>query len=137
MLKTIFYPILFYTNKSNFNFSTNLYKIKDTNKLVNKYNFLKKLYFILYYSDLVLLDKKFLSDFRKDKKKVLKYLESTKKDFLFFYYNNKIYDYNRLIKLINSFSFNFNSFFYFLSLKNKNKKFLNIIFYLKKKKCLL
>lgn len=137
MLKTIFYPILFYTNKSNFNFSTNLYKIKDTNKLVNKYNFLKKLYFILYYSDLVLLDKKFLSDFKKDKKKVLKYLESTKKDFLFFYYNNKIYDYNRLIKLINSFSFNFNSFFYFLSLKNKNKKFLNIIFYLKKKKCLL
>ena len=137
MLKTIFYPILFYTNKSNFNFSTNLYKIKDTNKLINKYNFLKKLYFILYYSDLVLLDKKFLSDFRKDKKKVLKYLESTKKDFLFFYYNNKIYDYNRLIKLINSFSFNFNSFFYFLSLKNKNKKFLNIIFYLKKKKCLL
>jgi len=137
MLKTKLYPILFYTNKLNFNFSTNLYKIKDTNKLINKYNFFKKLYFILYYSDLILIDKNFLSDLKYNKKKVLKYLESTKKDFLFFYYNNKIYNYNRLIKLINSFSFNLNSFFYFLNFKNKNKKFLNIIFYLKKKKCLL
>ena len=137
MLKTKFYPILFYTNKVNFNFSNNLYKIKDTKKIVNKYNFFKKLYFILYYADFIVLDKKLLSDFIKDKKKIFKYLESTKKDFLFFYYNKKIYDYKRLLKLVNAFSFNFNSFFYFLNLKNKNRKFLNIIFYLKKKKCLL
>lgn len=135
MLKFIFYPILFFTNKINFKF-LNLYNIKDTKKIINRYNFSKKLYYILYYSDHILLDKKLLLDFLIDKKKVLNYLELINKDFLFFYYNKKIYNYNRLTKLINSFVFNFNCFFYLLNLINKSK-FLNIIFYLKKKKCLL
>lgn len=137
MLKTLLHPILFYTNKSSFNYSNNLYKVKETKKILLNYDFLKKSYFILYYSDLFLLDNKLLSDFSLNKIKVLKFLESNKNNFLFFYYNNKVYNYKRLLNLLNSFNFNFNSFFYFLSLKNKNKKFLNLIIYLKKKRCLL
>lgn len=136
MLKTLFHPILFYTNKATFNSLNNLYNIKETKKVLNNYTFLKKSYFILYYSDLFLLDKSLLLDFALNKRKVLKYLDLNKNNFLFFYYNNHIYTYKRLIVLLNTLAFNYNSLFYFLGLKNKNIKILNIIFYLKKKKCL-
>nr|YP_009308424.1 hypothetical protein [Paramoeba pemaquidensis]AOS85562.1 hypothetical protein [Paramoeba pemaquidensis] len=130
-------PIIFLINKDNYDYSKEIYKIQSTTTLLNKYSFNKNSCFMLYYSDFYLFDKTFLSDCSLNKTRVLSYLESQKKKVLFIYYNNIFYNYNRLIKFIKLFSFNFIKTFHFLNLKYKNMKLLSILFYLKKKKCLV
>lgn len=129
-------PIIFFNNKDNSDYSKEIYKIQSSNNLLTKYNFNKNNYFMLYYTDFYLLDATFLLDCSLNKSKVLFYMESLKKKVLFIYYNNKFYNYNRLIKFIKLFSFNFIKTFHFLNLKYKNMKLLSILFYFKKKKCL-
>ena len=130
-------PIVFLINKENNNSSKEIYKIKNINTLLNKYDFNKNNYFMLYYIDCYLFDSTFLSDCELNKSKVISYLELNKKKILYVYYNNKFYNYNKLIKFIKLFSFNFKKVFHFLNLKWKNKKIISVLFYFKKKKCLV
>lgn len=135
MLKN--YPILFFINKDNSDFNKYSYTINNVSSLLTKYEFNKNSYFMFFYSDSYLLDSNFLIDCKLNNKKILKFLELTKKNFLFIYYNNKFYNFNLLVKFIKLFSLNFSNFFYFFNLKYKNNKILHILSYLKKKKCLV
>lgn len=81
----------------------------------------------------MLIDYNFLIDLQKNRKKILKYLEMNKKNFLFFYYNKKIYNYKFLITLVKFYDFLYSNFFYFLKIKKINFNFLKILIYIKNK----
>ena len=132
--KNLFLPIIFYLKKSiNTTITPVVYKLWSIKSLFNKYKIFKKFYHILFYSDLMLIDYNFLIDLQKNKKKILKYLEMNKKNFLFFYYNKKIYNYKFLIILVKFYDFLYSNFFYFLKIKKINFNFLKILIYIKNK----
>ena len=56
---------------------------------------------------------------------------------LFTYYNNKIYNLNLLNKVVNFYLFKYNTIIYYLNFNKKFKKILFLLFYLKRKKCLV
>lgn len=132
--KNLFLPIIFYLKKSiNTTITPVVYKLWSIKSFFNKYKIFKKFYHILFYSDLMLIDYNFLTDLQKNKKKILKYLEMNKKNFLFFYYNKKIYNYKFLIILVKFYDFLYSNFFYFLKIKKINFNFLKILIYIKNK----
>nr|QFQ52411.1 hypothetical protein [Paramoeba aparasomata] len=125
-------PIIFFLSNNNF-WGLNTYKISPTDKIIKNFKLFKKFYFILFYSNVMLLDNKFCIDMFVNKKKTLKFLEKNKMYFLFFYYNKKIYNYNRLLKLIKYTTFLYMTFYQFLGINQLNLGLIKFFIFLKKK----